>query len=91
MEDDDFDTLDLPEDESEEVVSPVPWHNSDTVAASFLFAANIAASAAEHFRLLSMLALGQSAHEWFEKDKQEFIEDSLATIDNLPESGEPSE
>lgn len=91
MDDDDFDSLDLPEEEVEEIVPPTPWHNSDTVAASFLFAANIAASAAEHFRLLSMLALGQSAHEWFERDKQEFIEDSLATIDNLPEGGESSE
>ena len=91
MEDDDFDILDIPDGDIEEIVPPVPWHNSDTVAASFLFAANIAASASEHFRLLSMLSLGQSAHEWFERDKREFIEDSLTTIDNLPEGGDRSE
>lgn len=91
MEDDDFDILDLPEEDAEEVVGPTPWHNSDTAAVSFLFAAEIASAAAEHFRSLSRLALGQSAHEWFESDKREFIEDSLTTIDNLPEGGDRSE
>lgn len=90
MDDEDFEILDI-DSEYTDIIPATPWHNSDTVAASFMFASNIAAAASEHFRMLGMLAIGQSAHEWVERDKEEFIEDSLTTIKNLPEGGEASE
>lgn len=85
--DDDGEFFEITE-EDVEIIPATPWHNSDTVAASFMFASSMAMAAAEHFRMLGMLAVGQSAHEWLERDKEEFIEDSLETINNLPEGGE---
>jgi hypothetical protein len=72
------------------VIGPSPWHNSDTVAASFAFAANIASAAAEHFGQLAMLALGQSLDEWRESERQKFLnetEDEITRILNDPETG----
>lgn len=73
--------------EAEVIVPATPWHNSDTVAASFMFAANMAAAAAHHFQSLGMLAMGQAAHEWAENEKVEFIEDTIGTIRGLIEDG----
>lgn len=77
-------------DETEEVeeVQPTPWYNSDTVATSMLFASQLAQAAADHFQNLALLALGQSAHEWVQKDREEFIDESILTIKKLPEGGE---
>lgn len=72
----------------EDTVPPTPWLNNDTTAASMLFAANISLAAAELFRNLASFALGQSALEWDEMDKQEFIEESLSSIMQLPEDEE---
>ncbi len=87
MDDDDIEMILAEIDEVEEVPA-TPWHNSDTAATAFRFAADIASAAADHFTALSKLALGQSAQEWADLDKQEFIEDSIETIKQLPEGGE---
>lgn len=79
MEDSDIEITEVVE------IPPTPWHNSDTVATSFAFAANIAAAASQHFSHLAMLALGQSAQEWAENDRAEFIEDMSQLLNNLPE------
>lgn len=73
----------------EEVVEidPIPWHNSDTAAAAFMFASQIAAASAQHFQHLAMLALGQSAHEWVQADRSEFADETVADILKLPETG----
>jgi hypothetical protein len=63
----------------------VPWHNSDTVAAAFTFAANIATAASEHFSHLANLATGQAAQEWVENDRAEFADDINTFIEKLPE------
>jgi len=81
---------DILEIEEVAAVEPTPWYNSDTVATSMLFASQLAQAAADHFQNLAQLALGQSAHEWVQKDREEFIEDSILTINNLPEGGEVS-
>lgn len=73
--------------EEELTVPAAPWHNSDTVAASFMFAANIAAAAAHHFQSLGYLAMGQAAHEWVENEKADFIEDTIGSIYGLKETG----
>lgn len=74
-------------DETTEVVEipATPWHNSDTVAATFTFAANMAAAASQHFAHLAYLAMGQSAQEWVEADKAEFIDDMSQFLGQLPE------
>ncbi len=87
MDEDDIEMIFADIEEPEEIPA-TPWHNSDTAAAAFRFAADLASAAAQHFETLSKLALGQSAQEWLERDKQEFIEDSIDTIKNLPEGGE---
>jgi hypothetical protein len=87
VDDDDIEMILAEIDEVEEVPA-TPWHNSDTAATAFRFAADIASAAADHFTALSKLALGQSAQEWADLDKQEFIEDSIETIKQLPEGGE---
>lgn len=76
-------------DETTEVIeiAATPWHNSDTVAAAFAFAANMAAAASQHFAHLSYLAMGQSAQEWVEADKAEFINDVSQFLTKLPEEG----
>lgn len=80
MEDNDIST------EVEAVEIPAtPWHNSDTVAAAFTFAANMAAAASQHFAQLAYLAIGQSAQEWVETEKAEFIEDVTQFLGTLPE------
>lgn len=75
-------------EEVEEVaaVEPTPWYNSDTVATSMLFASQMAQAAADHFQNLALLALGQSAHEWVQKDREEFAEETAADILKLPET-----
>lgn len=87
MDEDDIELILTEVDEVEEVPA-TPWHNSDTAATAFRFAADIASAAADHFIALSKLALGQSAQEWLDLDKQEFIDDSILTINKLPEGGE---
>lgn len=67
-------------------VEPTPWYNSDTVATSMLFASQMAQAAADHFQNLALLALGQSAHEWVQKDREEFAEETAADILKLPET-----
>lgn len=67
------------------VVEATPWFNSDTVATSMLFAAQMAQAAADHFQNLAMLALGQSAHEWVQADREEFAEETSADIAKLLE------
>lgn len=72
-------------EDAEEEVPPTPWLNHDTTAASMLFAANISLAAADLFRNLASFALGQSAHDWNEMDKKQFIDDSMSSIMRLPE------
>ena len=83
-----MDENDVTDDTVHEVEVPAaPWHNSDTVAAAFAFAANIALSSAQHFAQLSKLALGQSGHEWAEDERTEFEEEITDFISKLPEGG----
>jgi predicted trehalose synthase len=70
------------------LIPPTPWHNSDTVAVSFNFAAQIAQAAAQHFSNLAMLSLGQSAQEWDDNDRAEFENGISGLIAGLPEVGE---
>jgi hypothetical protein len=65
------------------VVEATPWFNSDTVATSMMFASQMAQAAAEHFQNLAMLALGQSAHEWVQKDREEFAEETADDISKI--------
>jgi hypothetical protein len=82
------DENDVTDDTVYEVEVPAaPWHNSDTVAASFTFAANLALSAAQHFAQLSQLALGQSGHEWAEEERAGFEQEVTNFIAKLPEGG----
>jgi len=67
------------------VVEPTPWFNSDTVATSMMFASQMALAAADHFQNLALLALGQSAHEWVQKDREEFADETTTDIARLPE------
>ena len=84
-ENDDFDTeLDV-EVEQDVVVEATPWFNSDTVATSMMFASQLAEAAATHFHNLAMLALGQSAHEWVEVDREEFADETASDIAKLIE------
>lgn len=83
----DEDADDIIEEVEEAVaVEPTPWYNSDTVATSMLFASQMAQAAADHFQNLAQLALGQSAHEWVQKDREEFAEETAADILKLPET-----
>jgi hypothetical protein len=50
-----------------------------------LFASQMAQAAADHFQNLAMLALGQSAHEWVQADREEFAEETSADISKLLE------
>ncbi len=70
-------------DEQPVVVEATPWFNSDTVATSMMFASQMAQAAAEHFQNLALLALGQSAHEWVQVDREEFAEETAADISRL--------
>jgi hypothetical protein len=45
----------------------------------------MAQAAADHFQNLAMLALGQSAHEWVQADREEFAEETSADISKLLE------
>lgn len=83
--DDDYEIVEI--DESV-VVPATPWFNSDTVATSMMFAAQMADAAAAHFHQLALLALGQSAHEWVKQDREEFADDLLKQIGSLPETKE---
>ena len=80
MEDEDFETVEV---EQAVVVEATPWFNSDTVATSMMFASQMAQAAAEHFQNLALLALGQSAHEWVQVDREEFAEETAADISRL--------
>lgn len=82
MEDDDFETETV-EVEEAVVVEATPWFNSDTVATSMMFAAQMAQAAADHFQNLAFLALGQSAHEWVQKDREEFVDETASDIAKL--------
>ena len=84
----DDEDLSVEETENVALVEAVPWHNSDTVAASFAFAAQISAAAASHFQNLAFLALGQSAHEWAEDDREEFAEETVTDLMKLAETKE---
>lgn len=70
-------------DEQPVVVEATPWFNSDTVATSMVFASQLAQAAAEHFQNLAMLALGQSAHEWVQVDREEFAEETADDISKI--------
>jgi hypothetical protein len=70
-------------DEQPVVVEATPWFNSDTVATSMMFASQMAQAAAEHFQNLAILALGQSAHEWVQVDREEFAEETAADISKI--------
>ena len=84
-ENDDFETeLDV-EVEQAVVVEATPWFNSDTVATSMMFASQMAQAAADHFQNLAFLALGQSAHEWVQKDREEFVDETASDIARLIE------
>ena len=85
---DDDDDYEIVEIDESVVVGPTPWFNSDTVAASMMFAAQMAAASAQHFQQLALLAMGQSAHEWVKQDREEFAEDLLKGIGSLPETKE---
>ena len=74
--DDEDDIIIIEESNQIVEIEPSPWHNSDTVAASFTFAAQIAQAAAVHFSNLSLLALGQSVREWHQQEKQDFAEEA---------------
>jgi hypothetical protein len=80
VENEDFE---IEEIEQAVVVEATPWFNSDTVATSMMFASSMAQAAAEHFHNLAMLALGQSAHEWVQVDREEFAEETAADISRL--------
>ena len=84
-ENDDFDTELEVEVEQAVVVEATPWFNSDTVATSMMFASQMAQAAAEHFQNLALLALGQSAHEWVQKDREEFVDETASDIAKLIE------
>jgi hypothetical protein len=70
-------------DEQPVVVEATPWFNSDTVATSMMFASQMAQAAAEHFQNLALLALGQSAHEWVQVDREEFADETAADISKI--------
>ena len=80
MEDEDFETVEV---EQAVVVEATPWFNSDTVATSMVFAAQMAQAAADHFQNLAFLALGQSAHEWVQVDREEFAEETATDISKI--------
>jgi hypothetical protein len=80
VEDEDFETVEV---EQAVVVEATPWFNSDTVATSMMFASQMAQAAAEHFQNLALLALGQSAHEWVQVDREEFADETAADISRL--------
>jgi hypothetical protein len=80
--DEDDEIIEIVEDEPV-VVEATPWFNSDTVATSMVFAAQMAQAAADHFQNLAFLALGQSAHEWVRADREEFAEETAADISRL--------
>lgn len=84
-ENDDFDTELEVEVEQAVVVEATPWFNSDTVATSMMFASQVAQAAADHFQNLAFLALGQSAHEWVQKDREEFADETASDIAKLIE------
>ena len=67
------------------VVEATPWFNSDTVATSMMFASQMAQAAADHFQNLALLALGQSAHEWVQQDREEFVDETASDIARLIE------
>lgn len=82
MDDEDFETeIDI--EVEPVVVEATPWFNSDTVATSMLFASELAQAAADHFQNLAMLALGQSAHEWVQVDREEFAEETADDISKI--------
>lgn len=65
------------------VIQPTPWHNSDTAAAAFFFAAQMAEAAATHFANLASLAMGQAVHEWHEQDREEMAAETIMDIAKL--------
>jgi hypothetical protein len=82
-EDDDIEEIIEIIEEEPVVVEATPWFNSDTVATSMMFASQLAEAAATHFHNLAMLALGQSAHEWVQVDREEFAEETAADISKI--------
>jgi hypothetical protein len=80
--DEDDEIIEIVEDEPV-VVEATPWFNSDTVATSMMFASQLAEAAATHFHNLAMLALGQSAHEWVQVDREEFADETAADISKI--------
>lgn len=84
-ENEDYETEQSVEVEQAVVVEATPWFNSDTVATSMVFASQMAQAAADHFQNLALLALGQSAHEWVQADREEFADETATDIARLPE------
>lgn len=83
--DDDDDDLGL---ESEATIQPSPWLNADTVAASMALGAATAAGLTMFFQNMANLALGQSAHEWAQMDREEFAKSINDLFTIVPEGGE---
>lgn len=70
------------------VIEAVPWHNADTAAAMFSFAALQAQAVAGLFQNMALLALGQSVHEWHAEDREQFAEETVDSILKLKEAGD---
>lgn len=89
MDDDDDDTFDQDDFEIEVTnVAPLPWLHHDTVAASMVFASQIAGASAQLFMNLAHLAMGESGAEYEDMLKRQFVTDALADIQGLTEGGD---
>lgn len=76
------------EDEEVEEVPPTPWSNLDSTAVQMMFAANISLAAADMFRSMALLALGQSAHEFVQQDTKDFGKSVMESLGLIPETKE---
>jgi len=85
VDDDDLDLVIEEEDDEAEIVTASPWTNSDTTAAVFMFASNIATAATDFFKSMNHLALAQAGVDWKEIDKAEFMVDADTIIKKLTE------
>ncbi len=82
-EDDDDLTIEITDEDEADEVEPTPWHNSDTVAASFMFASHMAAAVSAHFANMSMIALGQAGHEWQQSERNQFVREAKIELDQI--------
>jgi len=84
VDDDDLD-IDIEDDAA---IPPSPWLNADTVAASMALGAATAAGLTMFFQNMAQLALGQSAHEWAQMDREDFAKSVTDLFKAMPEGGE---